>query len=198
MTPGRLDAWTPDQRLRGGEAAGRALVAFLVATMACAAPLVAQGPAADAADVSTIQGLVKAFYEVISGPAGAPRQWARDSTLYLPNAFFVAMDVKDGKPVYAILTAEEYRQRTNAGFVKNGFFELEIGSRIERFGNVAQVRSVYETRRTADGPVTARGVNYLMLFWDGTRWWITGAVWDDERPASPIPTSWVGVFEVVP
>lgn len=191
-------------RLGGSEARrlgglqGQISVMLAALVLALASPAMAQGPAANPADVGTIQGLVKAFYEVISGPAGAPRQWARDSTLYSPNAFFIAMDVKDGKPVYANLTAEEYRQRTNAGFVKNGFFEAEIGSRFERFGNVGQVRSVYETRRTADGPVTARGVNYLMVFWDGTRWWITGAVWDDERPDNPIPPGWIGVFETIP
>ena len=164
-----------------------------------AAPLLrAQAPTANPADVGTIPALVRAFYEVISGPPGAPRDWRRDSTLYSEGATFVSMDEKDGKPVYAILSAEEYRRRTNAGFVKNGFFETEIGSRIERFGNVAQVRSVYKTRRTADGPLNGRGVNYLTVFWDGTRWWITGAVWDDERPGNSIPASWVGAFDTVP
>jgi len=155
-------------------------------------PASAQGPAANPADVSTIPALVRAFYEVISGPPGAPRDWRRDSTLYSEGATFVAMDVKDGKPVYAILTAEEYRRKTNASFVKNGFFETEIGSRIERFGNVAQVRSVYEIRHTADGPVEGRGVNYFTLFWDGARWWISGIAWDDERANNPIPAAWVG------
>ena len=167
-------------------------------SLAAATTLSAQAPSANPADVATIPALVRAFYEVISGPPGAPRDWRRDSTLYSEGATFVAMDVKDGKPVYAIFTAEEYRRKTNASFVKNGFYEAEIGSRIERFGNVAQVRSVYETRRTADGPLLGRGVNYLMVFWDGTRWWITGAVWDDERPDNPIPPSWIGTFETVP
>ena len=177
----------------------RQVLAIGVLMSVLAAPaLRAQAPAANPADVTTIPALVRAFYEVISGPAGAPRDWRRDSTLYAEGATFVAMDVKDGKPVYAILTAEEYRRKTNASFVKNGFFETEIGSRIERFGNVAQVRSVYETRRAASGPLDGRGVNYLTVFWDGTRWWITGAVWDDERPDNPLPPAWVGAFETVP
>lgn len=158
----------------------------------------AQLPAADPADVGSIQGIVHAYYDVINGPPGAPRQWRRDSTLYMPEARFVAMDVKDGRPVSAIMTPEEFRRRTNTGFVRDGFFETEIGSQIERFGNVAQVRSVYETRHTADGPLLGRGINYLMLYWDGTRWWITGAVWDDERPDNPIPAAWVGVHGVAP
>jgi hypothetical protein len=173
----------------------RVLILGALSALGAAPSVHGQAPSANPADVGTIPALVRAFYEVISGPAGAPRDWRRDSTLYSEGATFVAMDEKDGKPVYAILTAEQYRRQTNAGFVKNGFFETEIGSHVERFGNVAQVRSVYETRRAAGGPVTARGVNYLMVFWDGSRWWITGAVWDDERPGNPIPPAWVGTFD---
>jgi hypothetical protein len=116
----------------------------------------------------------------------------------MPGAMFVAMRERQGAPVAALMTPEEFRKNTNAGFVKNGFYETEIGSRIEQFGNVAQVRSVYETRQAATGPLTGRGINYLMLYWDGTRWWISGAVWDDERPATPIPAAWIGVFETAP
>ncbi len=176
----------------------RVVTLGVLMSLAAAPVLRAQAPVASPADVATIPALVRAFYEVISGPPGAPRDWRRDSTLYMEGATFVAMDEKDGKPVYAILGVEEYRQKTNTSFVKNGFFETEIGSRIERFGNVAQVRSVYETRRVDGGPLTGRGINYLMAFWDGKRWWITGAVWDDERPNNPIPPSWVGSFETVP
>jgi hypothetical protein len=108
------------------------------------------------------------------------------------------MSERDGKPVASIYTPEEYRRAVNANFVKYGFYETEIGSRVERFGNVATIRSVYETRRTGDGPVTDRGINYILAFWDGTRWWISGAVWDDERAASPLPGAWIGVQEEVP
>lgn len=168
----------------------RPVLAFLAALVA--APLAAQQmPPALPADVATIEGIVAAFYDVISGPAGAPRHWRRDSTLYMPGAMFVSMDLKAGAPVATIMTPEEFRRATDGSFVRNGFFEAEIGSSIERFGNVAQVRSVYETRRTADGPATGRGVNYLMLYWDGIRWWITGAVWDDERPGNAVPPGWV-------
>ncbi|HZE74463.1 MAG TPA: hypothetical protein VE091_04080 [Gemmatimonadales bacterium] len=158
----------------------------------------AQMPAADSADVRTIEGIVNAYYDVINGPPGAPRQWRRDSTLYMPAATFVSMGERDGKPVVSVMTPEEYRRATNASFVEKGFFETEIGHRIERFGNVAQVRSVYETRHVAKGPLLGRGVNYLMLYWDGARWWISGAVWDDERPGTRLPASWVGRNERAP
>ncbi len=172
----------------------------LVAVFALGLPALAtaQMPPANPADVGTIEGIVHAYYDVINGPPGAPRQWRRDSTLYMASAMFVAMDERDGKPVPAIMSPEDFRRRANAGMVKNGFYEIEIGSRIERFGNVAEVRSVYETRNKEGGPLTGRGINYLMLYWDGTRWWITGAVWDDERQDNPIPAAWVGAHERAP
>ena len=175
----------------------RAWLFALAAMLPCTA-LAQQQPAADPADVGTIEGIVHAFYDVINGPPGAPRQWRRDSTLYMPGAMFVAVGQKDGKPDVAVLTTEQYRRAVDPGFVKHGFYETEIGSRIERFGYVASVRSVYETRQAAGGPLTGRGINYLMLYWDGTRWWISGAEWDDERPDNPIPAAWIGNFEKAP
>jgi hypothetical protein len=52
---------------------------------------------------------------------------------------------------------------------------------------VAHVFSTYEARRTPQGPIIARGVNSIELFYDGKRWWIVAAIWDNERENSPIP-----------
>jgi hypothetical protein len=153
----------------------------------------AQAPVADPADVASIAAIVRVSYEVISGPAGTPRQWRRDSTLYAPGATFVALSERDGKTRVTTMTPEDYRRANNDRFVADGLFETEIGSRIERFGNVAQVRSVSESRRTPNGPVESRYVNYFMLYWDSARWWISAMVWDQERPNNPIPRAWVGV-----
>jgi hypothetical protein len=176
--------------------AGCFTICFLVLTTADAVP--GQAPVANPADVGTIADIVRVSYEVISGPAGAPRQWRRDSTLYSPTATFIALSERDGKAVVTTMTAEEYRRKNNEDFVKNGLFEREIGSRIERFGNVAFVRSITEARRTPNGPLDGRYVNYISLYRDGSRWWISGFVWDEERPNNPIPKTWIGVREEVP
>jgi hypothetical protein len=157
----------------------------------------AQAPAANPADVGTIADIVRVSYEVISGPAGAPRQWARDSTLYMPGATFVAVSETNGRVQSTIMTPEEYRRGFDTRNVAEGVFETEVGRRIERYGHVAQVRSVAVMRRTANGPVEARYINYFQLYWDGGRWWIAGMVWDKERPTAPIPESWVGRWEEV-
>ena len=40
---------------------------------------------------------------------------------------------------------------------------------------------------TADGPVTGRGINNIMLSFDGKRYWILAETWDDESKTNPLP-----------
>jgi|HubBroStandDraft_6_1064221.scaffolds.fasta_scaffold109418_1 hypothetical protein len=139
-------------------------------------------------DVSTLDGILKAFYDVISGPAGQPRQWSRDRSLYMPEIRFVAMSInKKGRPVAHIVNHQQFVDTSNDYFLKEGFYEQEIHRVTQRFGNIAHIWSTYESRNKADGPVIARGINSLELFWDGTRWWIASNIWDDERKDTPIP-----------
>jgi hypothetical protein len=138
-------------------------------------------------DVSTLDGIMKAFYEVISGPAGKPRQWARDRTLYIEGMRFVATAAQDGKIAARVMDHQAYVDWVNDDMVRHGFFESEIHRVTKTFGNITHVFSTYESRAKADGPVTERGVNSVELFYDGKRWWIASATWDEERPDNPIP-----------
>lgn len=147
----------------------------------------AQTPAARPDDVRGLDEIIHAFYDVISGPAGAPRQWQRDSTLYIPGVRFVAMTARRGRPVAVVTDHAGFIANTDSVFVRYGFFEREIHRVTKRFGNIVHVFSTYEYRTTAGGPVEGRGVNSIQLYWDGDRWWIAGATWDGERPDNPIP-----------
>jgi hypothetical protein len=140
-------------------------------------------------DVESLDGIIQAFYDVVSGPAGQPRQWGRDRTLYLPDIRFVETGAdKAGKTVANVLTHQEFVDVADPGMVRNGFFETEIHRVTRSFGNIAQVFSTYEMRARADGPVFGRGVNSLQVFWDGKRYWIASVTWDDEREGNPIPS----------
>lgn len=141
---------------------------------------------ADPADVSTIDGIVKAFYEVVSGGKGIPRQWSRDRTLYTPDIRFVAMSEEGGKIRASVMSHSQYVNGANEYFLKEGFQEREINRVVRRFGNIAQIFSTYEFS-TDDGKEKGRGINSLELFWDGARWWISATSWDEERPGNPIP-----------
>lgn len=138
-------------------------------------------------DVGALDGVIRAFYEVISGPAGAPRQWARDRTLYVPGARLVSTGVRDEKAYAAVMGHQEYAEASDRFLTAGGFFEHESHRVTRTFGNVTHVWSTYEARRTPDGPVIARGVNSIQLVHDGTRWWIVSAAWDTDRPGNPIP-----------
>lgn len=137
-------------------------------------------------DVATLDGIMKAFYETVSGPAGQQRQWGRDRTLYIPGIRFVATESQNGKVLSRVMDHQTYVDLVNDDFVRNGFFEREIHRLTRSFGNITHVFSTYETRLKADGPVTERGVNSVELFYDGKRWWIASATWDQERPDNPI------------
>lgn len=138
------------------------------------------------ADVTTIDGIIKAFYEVISGGKGVQRQWSRDKTLYTPDVRFVSMSQDKGKIRANVMNHDQYVNSTNDFLVKEGFIEREINRVTRRFGNIAHVFSVYEWT-TEDKKLSGRGINSIQLFWNGSRWWISAVSWDEERADNPIP-----------
>jgi hypothetical protein len=142
-----------------------------------------------AGDVSSIDNIVQASYETISGGVGVPRQWSRDRSLYDPHVRFVYTNVDPGTK--AITTHSESHQDfvdgSDAFLVKEGFDERELKHVTKRFGNVATVLSSYEGKVSSTGKVVTRGVNIFQLYFDGKRWWILSMVWDQERPDNVLP-----------
>ena len=148
-----------------------------------------QPVAARPEDVASIEAIVKASYETISGGVDVPRQWGRDESLFDPNVRFVAVErePKSGAIVAMITTHQEFVDEADESIVKEGFTERELAHKIERYGNVATVLSSYEGKNASTGKVVTRGVNIFQLYFDGKRWWILSMVWDQETPANPIP-----------
>jgi hypothetical protein len=144
-----------------------------------------------AEDVGSIDGMIRAWYDVITGPAGKPRQWARDKTLYIPDVRFVSTWIEGTSVQTRIRNHQAYVDATDSEFVSKGFFEREIHRTTERYGSIAHVWSTYESRETEKGPVTARGINSIELFWDGKRWWIANGIWADESKNSPMPPEYL-------
>jgi hypothetical protein len=140
-------------------------------------------------DVSSIEAIVKASYETISGGAGVPRQWARERTLNDPNARFVAavVDAKTGQTRVWSVSDQEFADQADASMVRDGFTEHELGHQIHRYGNVATVLSSYEGKGEHD-PKAERGVNIFQLYFDGKRWWILTITWDTEHAGNAIPS----------
>jgi hypothetical protein len=159
-----------------------------------AAPAAAQAattpPAAKPADVSSPDAIMAATYDVISGPAGQPRDWDRFRSLFVPGARLIPVVAKKtgGGSDTRIITPDEYAQKADAYFQKNGFAEREIARKAERYGNIVQIFSTYESRHDAkDAQPFARGINSFQLFYDGARWWVVTIYWLEESPENPLP-----------
>ena len=140
-------------------------------------------------DVGTIDGLMRAFYEVVNIAPHGPRQWSRDRTLYSPWIRFIATGTSpSGKPEIEVWDHQQLVDETEP-MMKKGFREWEIHRTLRRYGNIVHIESTYETESgSPKSPTRSRGVNSLELYFDGTRWWIASVMWMSEDPDHPIPT----------
>ena len=156
------------------------LVALSAAPLAAQAPSPTGGevPEASPDDVSSIDAIITALYDVISGPAGQERDWDRFRSLHIPEARLIPSGPRQqGGNGAFVLSLGDYIERAGQSLVESGFFEIEIGRTLERFENIAHAFSTYESRRTPDGEVFQRGINSIQLMWDGERWWIMNIFW---------------------
>ncbi|MFC5511436.1 hypothetical protein ACFPOU_09910 [Massilia jejuensis] len=173
--------------LTAGPGAGMAAQQAQPAAPVPAAP--AQPAPAKEADGASVDSLVAALYDVISGPAGAPRNWNRMRALFAPDAkLMVVTPNREGGYALRALTVEDYISRNMSAFSRNGFYEREIARTTEAFGQLAHVFSTYELLRSPNDPKPfMRGINSIQLAHDGKRWWIANLVWRAEDAGLALP-----------
>ena len=142
-------------------------------------------------DPSSPSDVVDTMYAMVSGPAG-PRDWALQEQVFHPDARQMRTGVDaDGKAWIRIMTLADYAADTTPFFAANDFFEVEVGRRVQQFGNMAHVWSVYEARKAPDDDVPERrGINSIQLFRNAVgHWQITSMIWDNERPGVAVDWS---------
>ena len=138
-------------------------------------------------DVASVDAIVNSLYEVISGPAGE-RNWERFYSLFKPTARMSAIAAQPGSAPYMVsMTPEEYQEQNAPFFMESGFFEEEIGRRVEKFGKIAHVWSAYQFKVQENGEPSQRGINSIQLVNDQGRWWISNILWNSEKPGNEIP-----------
>ena len=155
--------------------------------MFSAVDLAAKVPAAKTEDVKSMDAILHAIYDVISGPAGG-RDWNRFRSLFLRQARFTEVSTgPDRSKMVLTWNVDEFIRDAGEVFSKDPFYEKSIMNRPQSFGDVTQVFSSYESRRSPTGKPFERGINSIQLLNDGKRWWVVSILWDTERPGNPLP-----------
>lgn len=86
-------------------------------------------PQADPADVASVDAIVHALYDVISGPAGE-RDWERWESLFMTGARLIPTGVdRNGQRTSRVITPVEYSRNNGPFFLENPFFEIDDGER---------------------------------------------------------------------
>jgi hypothetical protein len=151
-------------------------------------------PKANPADVATIDAIVTAAYDGISGPAGKKRDWNRERSLFYPGARLIPTTNpnEDFDLLPQMLDVDGFIARVKPFFEESGFYEKEVARRVEQFGQIAHVWSTYESRHDPSDPEPfMRGINSIQLFHDGKRWWIVTIYWQHESGVAPIPDKYL-------
>jgi hypothetical protein len=152
---------------------------------AAAQDLSSRVPPARPEDVKSLDSILAAVYDVISGPAG-DRDWNRFRSLFVPEARLTSASKKGDGSIF-LRDVDGYARGAGGYFKTHAFYESAIVNRVERFGNIAQVFSSYASRNAPNEKPFARGVNSIQVFNDGARWWVISILWDEESPANPLP-----------
>jgi hypothetical protein len=134
------------------------------------------------------------LYELISGPAEEERDWAAVRELFHPGALLHSeLTLPDGTHQSGTWTVDEFCEAAADEYRRDGFWEREVASRIERFGKIAQVWSTYETRvGDPDSEPVGRGINAVHLVQRDGRWRIAGLIFQIERGTDGIPERYLG------
>ncbi len=173
----------------------RKITMLFLTTVLFAASGLAQAPnEANPADVASIDAIMKAVYDVISGDAGQKRDWARFRSLFHPDAKLIpsGKNPQTGVIGARFMTPDDYVSRSGPFLEKNGFHEREMARHVDQFGNIAQVFSTYQSFHKKDDKAPfMRGINSFQLLNDGKRWWVLNIYWQQESAENPIPKQYL-------
>jgi hypothetical protein len=191
----------PYSRARSARGHGGLAIALMASLLVWGPPLQAQAgaqatdatmPAANPADVGSMDAILRALYDVISGPAGQARNWTRFRSLFVQGARLIPTRSDSSGHVRTVVwSPDEFVKNATAVLQKEDFYENEIGRSTDTFGAVTQVFSAYASRRTPTGTPFARGINSIQLFNDGTRWYVVTIYWQAEHPGLTVPPKYL-------
>jgi len=140
--------------------------------------------------VTTVDGIIHALYDAISGPAGQDRDWNTFRNLFAEDArMYIAVPNQESGSVLKSIKPEEYAQRNQTRLSDIGFSEEELYRITNTYGAGTQIFSTYEshyTNKNGEEDIT-KGVNNIQLYFDGERYFIVSIFWDANAKNIEVP-----------
>ncbi len=153
------------------------------------APLVHAQGATACPSAKTLDDLVKALDDAVSGPTDKDRTCLRQ--LLIPEARLIPVSKgKDGSIAPHILSLDDWIACVKARGRKE-FYEVQVKYPTDVYGHVAHLWSTYEVRPTPDGKPDIRGINSIQAFFNGSEWKVVEILWQTETPDEPIPSKYL-------
>jgi hypothetical protein len=142
-----------------------------------------QGPNAGCASPSEPWGVPAALDAAITGPADKDRACMKALLIADARITFVSLGA-DGTTSYKLLTLDDWIARMRArGHIM--LEEKQLNFRIDRFGNIAHLWSLYVLR--SEGHAVARGINSIQAIKEAGGWRVAGIMVQAESAAAPLP-----------
>ena len=121
-----------------------------------------------AKDVKSVDAIINAYYDVVSGSSSEPWEFERDKYIHSKNAIITRLD-ENGKAESHTLEAEYIPIGLSP---KEDFYEKELKRKVSKYGNIAQVWSAFEIRTDPKTESNIRGLNSIQLHYENGRWFI--------------------------
>jgi hypothetical protein len=143
--------------------------------------------------VQSIDSIVPSIFEIVSGVKGEERNWELMKKVFHPQARLILNHQNsDGEPQIYFFNIEEYIDEFAASFKKMDLFEKEVHRVTNRFDNMAQVYSTYESFSfKEETKPQRRGMAGIQLYHDGERWWVLTMYWKNATEDNPIPEEYL-------
>lgn len=138
-------------------------------------------------DIKSIDAIIDAYYDVISGSHNDPWQFERDKYIHSKNAVITRLS-ENGESESHLLEAEYIPLGLSE---KEDFYEKELKRKVSQFGNIAQVWSAFEIRTDPTVPSNIRGLNSIQLHHENGRWWIDSWTCEMQSNKNPLVTDFL-------
>jgi hypothetical protein len=136
--------------------------------------------------MESLDDVITEMYDIVSFEPGQRPDWSRQENIFAPGARLVRVN-DSGVYEFDVAGFQKNFEAMMASGELPSFWEAEIWRETRVFGDVAQVLSAYQTRRSRGGEFLNRGVNSFHLFLRDGHWWISAMIWRREGATVRIP-----------